>query len=224
MATTPRPSRRQSAATDAPPAPSRGGGVEASAPPKRAYLSRERRRETLLEVAADIVEKQGWAALTMSALAEQGGTSRQLVYLHFANLEALLTATAWAIFNDTMQDTQAAVKRNPEDLMAAVLAAEAVSLDLRPGRGDALWQLIAGTAAAGPELDKVRRQLRSLITRVWAAPIAEHLRVNEDTARHYAWMLVMSFWGMRQLVRDGKLPREDGMALFTDLIRRLLRP
>lgn len=221
MATTPRPSRRRPAAT---PAPSRSRNAKASAPPKRAYLSRERRRETLLEVAAEIVEKQGWAALTMSALAERGGTSRQLVYLHFANLEELLAATAWAIFNDTMQDTQAAIKRNPNDLMAAVLAAEAVSLDLRPGRGDALWQLIAGTAAAGPELDKVRRQLRSLITRVWARPVAEQLRVDEDTARHYAWMLVMSFWGMRQLVRDRKLAREQGMVLFTELIRRLLRP
>jgi AcrR family transcriptional regulator len=224
MATTPRPPRRRPAAAAASPAPARSRSAKVSAPPKRAYLSRERRRETLLEVAAEIVEKQGWAALSMSALAEQGGTSRQLVYLHFANLEELLAATAWAIFNDTMQDTQAAVKRNPDDLMAAVLAAEAVSLDLRPGRGDALWQLIAGTAAAGPELDKVRRQLRSLITRVWAKPIAEHLRVDEDSARHYAWMLVMSFWGMRQLVRDRKLPREQGMALFSDLVARLLRP
>ena len=221
MATTPRPPRRRPAAA---PAKARKRSVKGPVAPKRAYLSRERRRETLLEVAAEIVEKQGWAALTMSALAEHGGTSRQLVYLHFANLEELLAATAWAIFNDTMQDTQAAIKRNPDDLMAAVLAAEAVSLDLRPGRGDALWQLIAGTAAAGPELDKIRRQLRSMITRVWAKPITEHLHVDEDTARHYAWMLVMSFWGMRQLVRDRKLPREQGMALFSDLIGRLIRP
>lgn len=191
---------------------------------KRTYLSRERRRETLLAVAAEIVEKEGWSALSMSALAERGGTSRQLIYLHFPNLEELLVATAWAIFDETLEKTRASVMQNPTDLVGAVRAAEAVTLDLRPGRGDALWQLIAGTAAGGPELDRVRRQLRTLITKVWAEPLQQQLGMDEETARIYAWMLVMSFWGLRQLIRDRKVSRERGVELFAELVARLLRP
>ena len=197
-------------------------GTPHRAPAKRAYLSRDRRRQTLLEVAAGIVEQEGWAALTMSALAERGGTSRQLVYLHFPNLEELLAATARMIFMDTMRETQASLMAHPRDLVAAVKAAEAVSLDLNPGRGDALWQLLAGTAAASPELDKIRRQLRSMIVNVWAEPLGIALKVSATDARAYAWMLVMAFWGLRQLIRDQKIPRQHGIELYGDLVRRFL--
>lgn len=192
------------------------------APTKRAYLSRDLRRQTLLEVAAGIVEREGWSALTMSALAEQGGTSRQLVYLHFPNLEELLAATARLIFMDTMRETQASLMAHPRDLVAAVKAAEAVSLDLNPGRGDALWHLLAGTAAASPELEKIRRQLRTMIIGVWAEPLAETLKLSPKDAQAYAWMLVMAFWGMRQLIRDQKMPRAQGIELYGTLIQRVL--
>lgn len=218
----PTPSRRRTPKPLPPPEPK--PPARARSEEKRTYLSRDQRRQTLIDVAADIVEREGWAALSMSALAERGGTSRQLVYLHFANLEELLAATAWAIFNETMEKTQASVSANPTDLVQAVRAAEAVTLDLRPGRGDALWQLIAGTAAGGPELDRVRRQLRSLITKVWAEPLRQHLGMEEEAARVYAWMLVMSFWGLRQLIRDRKVSRERGMELFAEMVSRLLRP
>lgn len=192
------------------------------APAKRTYLSRDLRRQTLLEVAAGIVERDGWSALTMSALAEQGGTSRQLVYLHFPNLEDLLAATARLIFMDTMRETQASLMAHPRDLVAAVKAAEAVSLDLNPGRGDALWHLLAGTAAASPELEKIRRQLRTMIVGVWAEPLAATLNLKPKEAQAYAWMLVMAFWGMRQLIRDQKMPRAQGIELYGSLIERVL--
>ncbi|HEY0975526.1 MAG TPA: helix-turn-helix domain-containing protein [Solimonas sp.] len=192
--------------------------------PKRAYLSRDRRRSTLLDVAAGIVEREGWTALTMSALAEQGGTSRQLVYQHFPSLEKLLADTAWHIFEDTMRSTRESVAAHPSDLSGAVKAAESFTLDLPPGRGDALWQLIAGTAAATPELDKIRRNLRQMIGGVWTPMVRQQLNLNVAEGRAYAWMAVMAFWGMRQLVRDGEMTRTRGMKLFNEFMERLIRP
>ncbi len=191
---------------------------------KRPYLSREQRRQTLLEAAAAIVERDGWNALTMSALAEQGGTSRQLVYQHFPSLEKLLADTAWHIFNDTMRGTKASVAANASNLVEAAAAAEAFSLDLPAGRGDALWQLIAGTASASPELESIRRGLRELIVGIWAPLVRKELGSNAADAKAHAWMTIMAFWGMRQLVRDGELTRTRGVKLFNQLVERLRRP
>ncbi len=209
--------------TPARPAKTTRRRARATTAPKRAYLSRDLRRQTLLEVAADIVEREGWTALTMSALAEAGGTSRQLIYQHFPSLEQLLADTAWHIFADTMKGTKTSIASHPANLEEAALAAESITLDLPAGRGDALWQLIAGTASQTPELEKIRRGLRDLIGGVWMPPVRKQLGLTEADARVYAWMTVMAFWGMRQLVRDGELPRERGMKLFNDLVARLAR-
>jgi len=191
---------------------------------RRAYLRREDRRAQLLERAAALVEGRGWAALSMSALAEAAGTSRQLIYLHFSNLEQLLAATAQHIFTDAIRDTRASLDAHPGDLHAAVRAAAAVTLDLPPGRADALWQLLAGTAAATPELEKMRRTIRGLIVDVWADPLQRELSLEAEEARTTAWILVVGFWGMRQLVRDGKISRARGMAVFEGIVQRLMPP
>lgn len=191
--------------------------------PKRAYLNRPLRRQTLLQAAAAIVERDGWNALTMSALAGQGGTSRQLVYQHFPSLQKLLAQTAWHIFNDTMRDTRASIAANPSNLAEAVSAAEAVTLALPPGRGDALWQLIAGTASPTPELESIRHGLRELITSVWTPLLRRELGLSVADSKAYAWMTVMAFWGMRQLVRDGELTRARGVKLFGELLERVVR-
>lgn len=191
---------------------------------KRAYLSRDLRRQALLEAAAALVEQQGWAALSMSALAEAGGTSRQLVYQHFPSLDKLLADTAWYIFNDTLSGTEASIAANPDRLQEAAKAAEAITLDLPPGRGDALWQLIAGTAGASPELDKMRRGFRDLISGVWSVPVRKQLGLNTAESKAYAWMAVMAFWAMRQLVRDRVIGRAQGIALFNQFVERVARP
>jgi AcrR family transcriptional regulator len=193
-------------------------------PAKRAYLSRDQRRQALLAAAAEIVEKQGWPGLTMSALAEQGGTSRQLIYQHFPSLDKLLADTAWYIFNDTMAGTQASISAYPGSLQEAVKSAEAVTLDLSPGLGDALWQLIAGTAGGSPELERMRVGFRELIGGLWANPVRKQLGLSAVDAKAYAWMTMMAFWGMRQLVRDGVISRTQGVRLFNQLLERIVRP
>lgn len=192
--------------------------------PKRAYLSRDKRRQALLDVASGIVEREGWTALTMSALAERGGTSRQLVYQHFPSLEKLLADTAWHIFEGTMQKTRASVAAHPSNLTEAAKAAESFTLDLPAGRGDALWQLIAGTAVSTPELEKIRHNLRQMIGGVWAPLVRKQLDLSASDARAYSWMAVMAFWGMRQLIRDGEINRTRGVRLFNEFLDRAARP
>ncbi|HET8881824.1 MAG TPA: hypothetical protein VFM56_06570, partial [Solimonas sp.] len=102
-----------------------------------------------------------------------------------------------------MLGTQASIAANPSNLAEAVAAAEAVTLDLPAGRGDALWQLIAG---------------------IWTPLVRRELGLKEADAKAYAWMMVIAFWGMRQLVRDGDVSRARGMKLFGEMVERLSRP
>lgn len=55
-------------------------------------MRRSKRRAQLLATAREIVQKDGIGALTMSALAEQAGVSKPVVYDHFDNSEAVAIA------------------------------------------------------------------------------------------------------------------------------------
>lgn len=65
-------------------------GTVANAPAGR--LSKEGRREQLLDAAADMVVERGVGALTMEGLAERAGVSKALPYQHFENANAALVA------------------------------------------------------------------------------------------------------------------------------------
>lgn len=193
-----------------------------AAPEKRPYLGREDRRKHLLIAASEIVEHSGWSALSMSALAESTGVSRQLIYQHFENLESLLSATAWTIFIDTIEGTRAAIANHPEDVRMAVRDAMLVSLDMPVGRGDALWQMIAGMNFGMPELEAIRNGIRDMILAMWTPPIRKAKGLNEAQARGQIWMLVMAFWGIRNLIRDGIVTRKQGIEEYERVLTSML--
>jgi len=189
---------------------------------KRPYLGKDDRRKSLLNAAAELVEEAGWGVLNMSALAERAGVSRQLVYQHFPNLESLLGATAWAIFTDTMQGTALAITSNPDDIKQAIRSAVFVSLDMPVGKGDALWQLIAGSGLNSPELETIRLGIRGVILKLWVPAIRKAKGLDQAAATGLGWMVILSFWGIRQLIRDGVLSREQGISQFDALLDRLI--
>ncbi|WP_414675801.1 TetR/AcrR family transcriptional regulator [Limnobacter sp.] len=189
---------------------------------KRPYLGKEDRRKSLLNAAAELVEEAGWGVLNMSALADRAGVSRQLVYQHFPNLESLLGATAWAIFTDTMHGTALAITSNPHDIKQAIRAAVFVSLDMPVGKGDALWQLIAGSGLNSPELETIRLGIRGVILKLWVPTMRKAKGLDQAAATGLVWMVILSFWGIRQLIRDGVVSREQGIVQFDALLDRLI--
>lgn len=63
-----------------------------SATGKRPYLRGPERRRQLLDAAGRLFDRYGFGGLTMAGLAAEAGVSRQLVYGHFADLDALYVA------------------------------------------------------------------------------------------------------------------------------------
>lgn len=190
---------------------------------KRPYLGKEERKKQLLEASCQLVESQGWYVLNMSTLADHVGVSRQLVYQHFPNLESLLTATAHSIFDETMTGTAAAIAQYPDDIRAAIEAAAVVSLDMPQGRGDALWQMIAGMNLGLPELDVIRRDIRYLVIGLWTPSAQKQLGLGEVEAKSLVWMMIMAFWGIRNLARDGLVTREQAIEQFRALSAQIFQ-
>lgn len=189
---------------------------------KRPYLDKVDRKRTLLVKSAALVDSMGWSALNMSSLAEYAQVSRQLIYKHFANNEALLMETSQIIFVDVLSSTAAAIEAHNNDLHEAVLHACLVSLDLPPGRGNALWQLVAGMNNGSKEFELIRLRIREFIIGLWLPTLLKNKKLDEVTASSLIWMLVMAFWGLRQLILDRVVTREQGLEEFKRIIKLAL--
>jgi len=77
---------------------------------RRPYAPRmavEDRREQLLDAALDIIARDGWAALTMEALAREIDVTRPVVYSAFRDLSAVLAA----LFTRQEQRAQSVVEQ-----------------------------------------------------------------------------------------------------------------
>lgn len=78
-------------------------------------LPRAQRREQLLGVARRMIQRGGIGVLTMSALAEESGTSKPVVYDHFDNSEAVAIALLDESF-ETLVDLIAERTKDAETL------------------------------------------------------------------------------------------------------------
>lgn len=193
---------------------------------KRPYMTHEKRHAVLLEAAADLVETQGWNALTMVSLARHAKVSRQLVYQHFDSVDALLLATLERIFAATYIRTRDTVTRGESDGVGTTVGAMLqITLELPSGRRRALWQAMsaAGTGIANSEMESLSRRLRHLLVGVVRPLVERQLHVSTEHARPLTWMLIVSFWGALQMVNDGELQAEEAMTRFAWLMDRLVR-
>lgn len=70
----------------------------------------QRTRRQIFEAARRLVTERGTSEITLSALAESAGVTRQTVYLHFADAGAAVTAAAVALFRDELVRDGAAIE------------------------------------------------------------------------------------------------------------------
>lgn len=178
---------------------------------KRPYFSRQDRRRKLLDTAAAQVESEGWDSLSMSALAQRSGISRQLVYQHFPNLEELMVATGTHIFQQTYLQTRDTIAARKGDVTEVVAQAQRITLDLPPGRARALWQVIAAAFPPGHELNHFGRRMRHLITNLWKPAVAETFGLEDRDAGAITWLLIMAFWGGYRLMEDGEFSKQEAI-------------
>ncbi len=188
---------------------------------KRAYLPKVHRRQALLDIAAGVVENQGWQALSMISVAEAAQVSRQLVYQHFASVDELMADTMSHLFRNRYENIRGNIAVLTGDLAALVKMVDEQTFDEPPGRVRALWQMITATYSDNVETSRMSMRLRHLLVKLWAPMMAQQFGLPEPQSRAMAWMLLMAFWGAHQLVHDGEINRKTANELFTWMLLRL---
>lgn len=188
---------------------------------KRAYLNRDERRQALLDVAAAVVETQGWPALSMIAVAQAAQVSRQLIYQHFASVDELMADTMSHLFRSRYERLRSGIASSGGNMLELIRLAEEQTFDERPERVRALWQMITATYSDNAETSRMGTRLRHLLTKLWAPILEEQFGLNAQQSRALAWMLNMAFWGAHQLVHDGEISRKTANELFTWMVLQL---
>lgn len=158
-------------------------------------------REAILDAAISVFTRYGFRKTSMDDIARAVGLSRQGVYLHFANKEALFEAAVLRVLDLSRQAARAALGRGDLKLEARLLGAFKATHADAIGESAALMGELLETAKAlvGPAMADleaefvadIARELESagIVARwkeagVSARELAEHLHVTSLGLKH----------------------------------------
>jgi AcrR family transcriptional regulator len=190
------------------------------------------RRDSLLDAAADMVAKGQVETVSMEAVAKTAGVSRALVYKHFANRQALLSALyereSASLHAQLSEDVRAA-----GDLAAMLGALVAGAIAAQAARGATLAALSASGERTSAERGVQRRRDGQTLKYFTSRAVVE-LSVDELDARtglaialgsiptvlarwrrrptpeHAAHLeatfVAMALGGLHELAQDGRAP------------------
>jgi AcrR family transcriptional regulator len=151
--------------------------------PRFAEASRTLLRDTVLDAVHELLADRSWAEVTMGAVAERAGVSRQTVYNTFGGREGLSQAYVIREADRFLVVVEQAVRDNEQDPRAALAAAVDVFLSEAETNplvrtiaasqdGDELLALV--TVRGGPVLGGVTAGLARVILETWPGlPSAE---------------------------------------------------
>lgn len=180
----------------------------------RPYLPTSDRRRQLLDAAATVFAREGYAGMTMASLADEAHVSRRLVYNHFPNLATLYEeffvdrATRYV---DAITELNAA----PGDLPTAFERTFRFLLEMPPGDFRALRLVFTDTGLSA--LDEARERLREHIEARWMPPVLM-AGFDEQAARARIWSMVGALFALSELVTRGDASLEIAAATATGLV------
>jgi AcrR family transcriptional regulator len=181
----------------------------------RPYLRADARRDQLLEAAARLFERGGYAGLTMVALAGEAGVSRRLVYDHFPDVASLYNA----FFTDRaarhLGAIDGALAEAGPDRVAGFTAAFARLLAVPPDDRRAIRLVL--TDADLPELAPVRARFRAHVEKRWLHALGRGGDRRTDRAR--LWMVVNALFALADLVDRREISGAAATRLATEFVQ-----
>jgi AcrR family transcriptional regulator len=178
-------------------------------------LSGEKRREHLLDVAAQILLEHGFEALTMEAVKERAGVSRGLAYVHFANADEL----AFALYDREVSELDRRIATTRElhgNFEDRVRAAMRIYFDLAAERGGvmALLQLkLTGRFSQPNVQEQLARRFK-----FWADEIERELEVPASVAAALARAAVAGAEQFAAAWRAKKVSRAQAEAMAVGFV------
>ena len=138
----------------------------------------DQRLEQLIDAALEVILAEGYAGISVEAVARAAGVTRPVVYDHFPNLGNLLQALVEREERYSLAELEAVVPRDPGDCDPGELLAESVSRFLTTvASRPATWRLILLPLEGTPAMvrDHVERNRTQILGRIeelvrWAIP------------------------------------------------------
>ncbi|KUI45022.1 TetR family transcriptional regulator [Mycobacterium sp. IS-1590] len=172
-------------------------------------------RETIVNAALTFLDREGWDALTINALATQLGTKGPSLYNHVNSLEDLRRTVRMRVVGDIIgMLTNVAEGRTRDDAVTAMASAYRSYAHHHPGRYSAFTRMPLG--GDDPEFTEV--------TRAAAAPVIAVLG-SYGLEGENAFYAALEFWsamhGFVLLEMTGAMDGIDTDAVYSDMVMRL---
>lgn len=196
-------------------------------------MAPEARREQLLDVTADVVLNEGYAAVSIDRVAREATIARTVVYAQFGNLQGLLEALVDRTQRRAIAQVQAVlagtgVRPDPADIDGLIVVAartfgEMVVAD--PGT----WRLALLPSDGAPSILRERTEAARRAIREIVQPMIRWITVErgglEDVEDELAARAVVALGedAARLMLDDPDAYPPERMATFTGALLRALR-
>jgi AcrR family transcriptional regulator len=125
--------------------------------PSRRALSKERRRQQLIDATIKCISKKGLGSLTLADVAKEAGLSQGIVNLHFNSKDNLLNETLRFLAEDYDTQFMQTLEKSPSGAAETVLAL--MEMDLKPAVCDrkklSVWFAFWGEVKTVPTYQKI---------------------------------------------------------------------
>lgn len=186
-------------------------GARTKSPARAGRLS----RDTIVNAALTFLDREGWDALTINALATQLGTKGPSLYNHVQSLDDLRRSVRMRVVDDIIGMLNAAGQgRTRDDAVLAMASAYRSYAHHHPGRYSAFTRMPLG--GDDPEF--------SAAARAAAGPVIAVLG-SYGLGGEEAFYAALEFWsalhGFVLLEMTGVMDDVDSDKVFTDMVLRL---
>jgi AcrR family transcriptional regulator len=172
-------------------------------------------RDSIVNAALTFLDREGWDALTINALAMQLGTKGPSLYNHVNSLEDLRRTVRMRVVGDIIEMlTTVGEGRTRDDAVTAMASAYRSYAHHHPGRYSAFTRMPLG--GDDPEFTEA--------TRAAAAPVISVLAsygLDGDNAFYAALEFWSAMHGFVLLEMTGAMTGIDTDVVFTDMVMRL---
>lgn len=190
---------------------------ESQSPPARSAGRRPARlsRDSIVNAALTFLDREGWDALTINALANQLGTKGPSLYNHVHSLDDLRRTVRMRVVGDIIEMLNTAGQGRTRDDAVMVMASVYRSYaHHHPGRYSAFTRMPLG--GDDPEFSAATREAAAPVINV----LASYGLDGED-----AFYAALEFWsamhGFVLLEMTGAMDGIDTDTVFTDMVMRL---
>ncbi|MBJ6145263.1 TetR/AcrR family transcriptional regulator [Hymenobacter sp. BT559] len=186
--------------------------------PTASRLSKESRRQQLLDTALVIIRKEGADRLTLGHLATRAGVSKPITYEHFSTRLGLLTALYKLLDEQQLQALQEALTRVQDNLRdtADVLATAYIHCAVDTG-GE--LHAVRAALAGSEEMGAVQQELLAGYVQLFSATLAPHSSLLPAALHRCCVGLVGAGEALCALMLSGQSSEQEAAIAFSALIR-----